>query len=85
MAFLIGLNGENINKHMEDCEIKWCQRKSHTLVYVTEIIGDAAYRVGICPICAELLNVKENGFLPEAHVVQSALKQLKSKGDNNEC
>ena len=57
------------------CEIKdcICRGKRPARIFVSEVIGDGAWRVGICGPAARALGIKEGGTLPDPDEVDRLL------------
>ena len=56
------------------CEIKWCNRETESLIDVNENIGDGSWMVSICHRCASILGLKTGDDLPSADVVKRLIE-----------
>lgn len=55
------------------CQIVLCTTGAPAAVHVSEIIGDGAFRVGICQRCADGLGLSENDNLPDLATVEEMI------------
>jgi len=73
-------NEHGFSEHVDSCELRLCQSGDPAVVSVSEIIGDGAFRVGICQQCADELGLKDDGELPDFVTVKKMINKRPLKG-----